>query len=66
MTTSEKPLDKTSEIVKNGRVFRPVYKHLLDNMPKDLVQEMARRRLEELDSIADGATEPKLQTLTIS
>jgi hypothetical protein len=25
-----------------------VYKHLLDNMPRDLVQEMARRRLEEL------------------
>jgi len=40
----------TGEIVRDGRVFRPVYKHLLDNMPRDLVQEMARRRLAELDA----------------
>jgi hypothetical protein len=31
-------------------VFKPVYKHLLDNMPRDLVQEMACRRLDELES----------------
>jgi len=40
----------TGEIVRDERVFRPVYKHLLDNMPRDLVQEMARRRLAELDA----------------
>jgi hypothetical protein len=50
MRISEQTLDKTDEIVKNGRVFKPVYKRLLDNMPRDLVQEMARRRLEELES----------------
>jgi hypothetical protein len=50
MRISEQTLDKTDEIVKDGRVFKPVYKRLLDNMPRDLVQEMARRRLEELES----------------
>jgi hypothetical protein len=54
MRISEQPLDRANEIpdeiVKDGRVFKPVYKHLLDNMPRDLVQEMARRRLEELES----------------
>ena len=56
MKIPEKPSDRPDEIVINGRVFRPVYKHLLDNMPRDLVQEMARRRLEELKS---GNTAPK-------
>jgi hypothetical protein len=50
MSISEQPLDRTDEIVKDGRVFKPVYKHLLDNMPRDLVQEMARCRLHELES----------------
>jgi len=50
MIMSEKISDDPDVIIKNGRIFKPVYKHLLDNMPKDLVQEMARRRLEELDA----------------
>jgi hypothetical protein len=50
MRISEQTSDKTDEIVKDGRVFKPVYKRLLDNIPRDLVQEMARRRLEELES----------------
>jgi hypothetical protein len=50
MRVSEQTLDKADEIVKDGRVFKPVYKYLLDNMPRDLVQEMARRRLDELES----------------
>ena len=50
MIMSEKIADDPDVIIKNGRIFKPVYKHLLDNMPKDLVQEMARRRLEELDA----------------
>jgi hypothetical protein len=55
MRISEQPLDRADEIpdeiVKDGRVFKPVYKHLLDNMPRDLVQEMARRRLDELEVV---------------
>jgi hypothetical protein len=54
MRISEQILDREDEIpdeiVKDGRVFKPVYKHLLDNMPRDLVREMARRRLDELES----------------
>jgi hypothetical protein len=56
MRISEQTLDKTDEIVKDGRVFKPVYKRLLDNIPRDLVQEMARRRLDELES---GKTDKK-------
>ena len=49
MQASEKSPETDGEIVIEGRVFKPVYKNLLDNMPQDLVQEMARRRLKELD-----------------
>jgi hypothetical protein len=48
MRTSKK---SSGEIVRNGRVFIPVYKDLLDAMPRDLVQEMARRRLAEIEEI---------------
>ncbi|MDR2471154.1 MAG: hypothetical protein LBD09_03475 [Treponema sp.] len=58
MKTSEKPSDKEDEIVIKGRVFKPVYKNLLDNMPRDLVQEMARRRLDELKSGAASQKKP--------
>jgi hypothetical protein len=50
MQTSEKLSNRQGEIVIDGHVFRPLYKHLLDNMPRDLVQEMARRRLAELEA----------------
>lgn len=49
MTTLETTLHENGEYVRDGRVFRPVYKHLLCNTPKDLAQEMARRRLAELE-----------------
>jgi len=56
MTTLQKQSNDndSGEIVRDGRVFRPVYKHLLDNMPRDLVQEMARRRLAELDAAMEA------------
>jgi hypothetical protein len=39
----------TDEIVtESGRVFRPAHNDLLDSLPPDIVQEMARRRLEEI------------------
>jgi len=50
MIISKEASGKADEIVKEGRVFKPLYKDLLDNMPQDLVQEMARRRLQEIDS----------------
>ena len=50
MAVSNKASNSPDEIIVDGRVFRPVYKHLLDNMPRDLVQEMARRRLAELEA----------------
>ncbi|MDR2491686.1 MAG: hypothetical protein LBD20_09835 [Spirochaetaceae bacterium] len=50
METSEKLLDRQGEFTIDGHVFRPVYKHVLDNMPRDLVQKMACRRLAELEA----------------
>ena len=35
---------------KKGGCLNLFNKDLLDNMPQDLVQEMARRRLQEIDS----------------
>jgi hypothetical protein len=34
---------------KNGRKFRPYYKNILDNMPSDLVKEMAKRELDKIE-----------------
>jgi hypothetical protein len=33
------------------RIFYPVHKDLLDNLPPDIVVEMARRRYEQLKAI---------------
>jgi hypothetical protein len=33
----------------SGKKYRRLYQDLLDNMPQDLVREMARRRLEEIE-----------------
>jgi hypothetical protein len=35
-------------VSKSGRKFRPYHKNLLDNMPPDLVKEMAKRELEKI------------------
>jgi len=64
MITSEKLSDDPDVIIRDGRIFKPVYKHLLDNMPKDLVQEMARRRLKELDAMREKNKEPQAKTPT--
>jgi hypothetical protein len=36
-------------ITKSGRVFRPGNKKLLENIPPDIVQEMAKRKQEEIN-----------------
>ncbi|MCL2380077.1 MAG: hypothetical protein FWC64_00620 [Treponema sp.] len=64
MTTSETTLNENGEYLRGGRVFRPVYKHLLDNMPKDLVREMARRKLSELEKhAAESASQKETGTV---
>ncbi|GHU68648.1 hypothetical protein FACS189447_11060 [Spirochaetia bacterium] len=32
----------------SGKKYRRLYQDLLDNMPQDIVKEMARRRLEDI------------------
>jgi hypothetical protein len=43
-------LNDTDELLvtKSGRIFQPYHKDLLDNIPSDIVREMARRRIEEI------------------
>jgi hypothetical protein len=42
-------LDEKEIITKNGRKFRPYYQNLLDNMPPDIVKEMAQREIEKIE-----------------
>jgi len=48
MKTSEDTLAKDEIVTESGRVFRPGNKELLDNIPSDIVQEMAKRKWEEI------------------
>jgi len=45
---------KDEIVTKSGRVFRPGNKELLENIPADIVQEMAKRKLEEIKRYKDG------------
>jgi len=49
MKTSEDTLVKDEIVTKSGRVFRPGNKELLENIPADIVQEMAKRKWEEIE-----------------
>jgi hypothetical protein len=48
MKISEDTLAKDEIVTESGRVFRPGNRELLENIPCDIVQEMAKRRLEEI------------------
>jgi len=49
MKTLEDTLVKDEIVTKSGRVFRPGNKELLENIPSDIVQEMAKRKWEEIE-----------------
>jgi hypothetical protein len=53
MKTSEDTLVKDEIITESGRVFRPGNKELLENIPSDLVQEIAKRKWEEIKRSKD-------------
>ena len=40
---------KDEIVTKSGRVFHPGNKELLENIPADIVQEMAKRKWEEIE-----------------
>ena len=46
--TLEDTLVKDEIVTKSGRVFRPGNKELLENIPTDIVQEMAKRKWEHI------------------
>jgi len=49
MKISEDTLAKNEIVTESGRVFHPGNKGLLENIPPDIVQEMAIRKLEEIN-----------------
>ena len=53
MKTSEDTLVKDEIVTESGRVFRPGNKELLENIPSDIVQEMAKRKWEEIKHSKD-------------
>ena len=53
MKTSEDTLVKDEIVTESGRVFRPGNKELLENIPSDIVQEMAKRKWEEIKRSKD-------------
>jgi hypothetical protein len=42
-------LEANEIITESGRVFRPVHDDILNKLPPDIVKEMAKRRLEEIE-----------------
>jgi hypothetical protein len=45
---------RKATVTKSGRKFYPYYRELLDNMPPDLVKEMARRELAKIAESENG------------
>jgi len=55
MKISEDTLAKNKIVTKSGRVFHSGNKGLLENIPPDIVQEMAMRKLEEINRSKSNA-----------
>jgi hypothetical protein len=55
MKISEDTLAKNEIVTESGRVFHSGNKGLLENIPPDIVQEMAMRKLEEINRSKDNA-----------
>jgi hypothetical protein len=50
MKTSDDTLVTDKIVTDSGREFRPVHKDILDKIPAEIVTEMAKRRLEEIET----------------
>jgi len=49
MTITRGRIMKDEIVTKSGRVFRPGNKEFLENIPADIVQEMAKRKWQEIE-----------------
>jgi hypothetical protein len=56
MKISEDTLVKDEIVTESGRVFRPGNKELLENIPSDIIQEMAKRKWEEINRYKEKQT----------
>jgi len=54
MLFTEDTLVKDEIVTKSGRVFRPGNKELLEKIPSDIVQEMAKRKWQEIERCKNG------------
>jgi hypothetical protein len=50
MKTSDDTLVTDKIVTDSGREFHPVHKDILDKIPAEIVTEMAKRRLEEIET----------------
>jgi hypothetical protein len=48
---------KDEIVTKSGRVFRPGNKELLENIPPDIVQELSKRKWEEIKRYKNSDTQ---------
>ena len=56
MNTLDNTLAKDEIVTESGIVFRPAHKDLLENLPPDMVQELARRRMKDIERIKENET----------
>ena len=60
MKTLEDTLAKDEIVTESGRIFRSGNKELLDNIPSDIVKEMAKRKWEEIQSYKEKQQIPNI------
>jgi len=60
MKTLEDTLAKDEIVTESGRIFRSGNKELLDNIPSDIVKEMAKRKWEEIQSSKEKQQIPNI------
>ena len=58
MNTLDDTLAKDEILTESGRVFRPAHKDLLESLPPDMVQELAQRRMKDIERIRGNAMLP--------
>ena len=62
MKISEDTLEKDEIVTESGRVFYSGNKELLENIPSDIVQEMAKRKWEEIKRYKDKQSQSIVST----
>ena len=54
MNTLDNTLVKDEIVTESGRVFHTAHKDILESLPPDMIQELARRRMKDIERIKDN------------